>query len=98
MFKQLQKINRRPQPYSVYTAEELWTDPYTAQQMLQYHLNEDLALASRTPDVIASTVAWLQERFNIGDDTRIADFGCGPGLYTTRLAQLGAEVTGIEFS
>ncbi|MCP4421953.1 MAG: class I SAM-dependent methyltransferase, partial [Chloroflexi bacterium] len=30
--------------------------------------------------------------------TRIADFGCGPGLYATRLAALGAEVTGIDFS
>ena len=26
------------------------------------------------------------------------DFGCGPGLYTTRLAQKLADVTGIDFS
>ena len=26
------------------------------------------------------------------------DFGCGPGLYTTRLAKRGANVTGIDFS
>jgi 2-polyprenyl-3-methyl-5-hydroxy-6-metoxy-1,4-benzoquinol methylase len=30
--------------------------------------------------------------------TEIADFGCGPGLYTTRLAERGAIVTGIDFS
>ncbi len=26
------------------------------------------------------------------------DFGCGPGLYTSRLAGRGAEVTGVDFS
>jgi len=31
-------------------------------------------------------------------NTEIADFGCGPGLYTTRLAERGAIVTGIDFS
>ena len=30
--------------------------------------------------------------------TEIADFGCGPGLYTNRLAERGAIVTGIDFS
>jgi cyclopropane fatty-acyl-phospholipid synthase-like methyltransferase len=30
--------------------------------------------------------------------TKIADFGCGPGLYATRLAQNQADVTGIDFS
>ena len=28
----------------------------------------------------------------------VGDFGCGPGLYTTRLAEKGANVTGIDFS
>jgi len=31
-------------------------------------------------------------------DTKIADFGCGPGLYAARLAKRGANVTGIDFS
>lgn len=98
MFEQLKIINRRPEPFSVYTAEELWANEYTAQQMLQYHLNEEVALASRTKEMIEQTVNWLQSRFNIECGTRIADFGCGPGLYTNRFAQLGAQVTGIDFS
>ena len=98
MFEQLQIINQRPEPFSIYTAAELWTDPHTSKEMLKYHLNEELALASRTGNTITSTVAWMQSRFNINSNTTIADFGCGPGLYTTRFAQLGAEVTGIDFS
>ncbi|MDH3998675.1 MAG: class I SAM-dependent methyltransferase [Desulfuromonadales bacterium] len=98
MFEQLRTINQRPQPFSVYSAQELWTDPHVAQQMLKYHLNEQVALASRTKETIEASVAWMQRRFAIDENTAIADFGCGPGLYSSRLAQLGAQVTGIDFS
>ena len=98
MYKQLIQINERPRPFSVYTADTLWTDPHIAQQMLKTHLDQSTDLASRRLSFIEASVRWLQQRFNIGPGTRIADFGCGPGLYATRLAQLGAEVTGIDFS
>ena len=98
MYKQLIQINERPQPFSVYTADTLWTDPHIAQQMLKTHLDQSTDLASRRLSFIEASVRWLQQRFNIGPGTRIADFGCGPGLYATRLAQLGAKVTGIDFS
>ena len=97
-YKKLRQIHERPSPFSQYTAAELWTDPHIAQQMLKAHLNPNTDSASRRLLFIEASVAWLQERFNIGPGTRIADFGCGPGLYTTRLAQLDAEVTGIDFS
>ena len=35
---------------------------------------------------------------NVRAGTKIADFGCGPGLYATKLAQRQADVTGIDFS
>ncbi|MAT99417.1 MAG: SAM-dependent methyltransferase [Anaerolineaceae bacterium] len=98
MYKKLAAIDERPSPFSQYTAAELWTDPHIARQMLKAHLNPNTDSASRRPSFIEASVNWLQARFNIGPDTHIADFGCGPGLYTTRLAQLGAEVTGIDFS
>ena len=34
----------------------------------------------------------------VGAGTKIADFGCGPGLYATGLARIQADVTGIDFS
>ena len=98
MYEQLIHINERPLPFSIYTADTLWTDPHIAQQMLKTHLDQSTDLASRRLSFIEASVSWLQTRFNIGSGTRIADFGCGPGLYATRLAQLGAEVTGIDFS
>ncbi|UCD95458.1 MAG: methyltransferase domain-containing protein [Candidatus Zixiibacteriota bacterium] len=98
MYDVLQKINTRPRPFEFYTAEILWTDEHISRQMLAFHLSDDTDLASRKKAFIDKSVEWMTTRFDIGKNTRIADFGCGPGLYSTRLAEKGAEVTGIDFS
>jgi len=98
MFAELEKINHRPLPFEFYTAADLWTDEHTSAQMLQFHLNESIDLSSRNHTFIDRSVEWIISRFNVNTDTAIADFGCGPGLYTIRLAQSGADVTGIDFS
>ena len=98
MFRELQEINSRPDPFQYYTAEELWTDDHTSMKMLDYHLNEDIDLSSRNQTFIHRSVDWIVSQFGIDDTTRVADFGCGPGLYTTPFAEKGALVTGIDFS
>ncbi len=98
MFEELREINHRPKPFAVYTAAELWTNEHTAQKMLEYHLNESIDLASRNRQFIDQSVNWILSRFAVGSGTSIADFGCGPGLYTSRFAEKGATVTGIDFS
>lgn len=94
----LEEINTRPQPFQFYTAEELWTDEHTSKKMLEYHLNETMDLSSRNAQFIDRSVQWIVSQFGVGENFSIADFGCGPGLYTTRLAEKGADVTGIDFS
>jgi len=98
MYNQLRTINTRPEPFQFYTADQLWADEYTSKKMLEFHLNESIDVSSRKKDFIIRSVDWLVVHFNIGANTRIADFGCGPGLYTTLLAENKAEVTGIDFS
>ena len=98
MFKKLEDINSRPLPFEFYTAEELWTDEYTSAQMLEFHLNESIDLSSRNHAFIDRSIEWIVSHFNIKSDTMIADFGCGPGLYTNCLAQTDADVTGVDFS
>lgn len=98
MFHELKQITARPAPYECYTADRLWTDPHISGKMLEYHLNEDTVLASRKPDYVAKSIAWLIQIFEIGEGVAVADFGCGPGLYAAPLAETGAEVTGIDFS
>jgi cyclopropane fatty-acyl-phospholipid synthase-like methyltransferase len=98
MFDTLENIFSRPEPYEFYTASDLWTDEHTSQQMLTYHLNGDIDVSSRKTEFIERSVSWIAKRFNVGPGTKIADFGCGPGLYASRLARLKADVTAIDFS
>ncbi|MBW1781480.1 MAG: methyltransferase domain-containing protein [Deltaproteobacteria bacterium] len=98
MFKKLEIINERPEPFEFYTASDLWTDEHTSAQMLSFHLNEATDVSSRNAAFMNRSVEWIASRFKIGKDRKIADFGCGPGMYATRLALRGADVTGIDFS
>jgi cyclopropane fatty-acyl-phospholipid synthase-like methyltransferase len=98
MFKELKDINSRPAPFEFYTADELWTNEHTSKQMLTYHLNESIDVSSRKAEFIDRSVEWIVSHFCVDGESEIADFGCGPGIYASRLAQKGAKVTGIDFS
>ena len=86
MFEEIENINTRPEPFECYTASDLWTDEHTSKQMLTFHLTEDIDVSSRNAEFINRSVQWIASRFNVGAGTKIADFGCGPGFYATRLA------------
>ena len=98
LFDLLLEINRRPKPFSEYTARELWTDPHTSEQMLAYHLNKTVDAASRNHAFLGRSVEWIVSHFGLTAESKVADFGCGPGLYAQRLAHAGLKVTGIDFS
>ncbi|TIH19777.1 class I SAM-dependent methyltransferase [Marinifilum sp. JC120] len=98
MFKELMDINSRPLPFEFYTASDLWTDEHIATQMLNYHLHPEIDAASRNSSFISESSEWIITRFDLASGKKVADFGCGPGLYTTAFAQAGANVTGIDFS
>ena len=55
MYEELKKINRRPLPYEFYTAEVLWADEHTSAEMLKYHLNKDVDMASRNKAFIGKS-------------------------------------------
>jgi 2-polyprenyl-3-methyl-5-hydroxy-6-metoxy-1,4-benzoquinol methylase len=98
MFKELERINERPKPFQFYTASDLWTNEHTSKQMLSFHLDETIDVSSRNAEFINRSVDWIASEFNIVRGFKIADFGCGPGLYTAPLAKHGACVIGIDFS
>ena len=98
LYETLRRINERPDVYSRYTADALWTSPDISEMMLRYHLDGEVDLASRRTEFIESSFAWISQHFSLGPDTRVVDLGCGPGLYVSRLARTGARVTGVDFS
>ncbi len=98
MYIIIEAANEKPVAFSVYTARELWTDEHTSEQMLAYHLNGDIDVSSRRTSFIDDSVRWMTSCFDLSPNSRIVDFGCGPGLYTSRLAELGAAVYGVDFS
>ncbi len=97
MYSTLQSTCSKPEPFSTYTAEDLWTKPHLAHQMLKTHLDQGSPLGSRPIAAVDEFVHAVNQRFGLSGK-RICDLGCGPGLYAERFAALGATVTGIDFS
>lgn len=97
MYSDLDDFNRKPAPFSRYTTDLLWTDPWIAQQMLKVHLDDSTDLASRKSRTIDSIVAWFDRKIGL-QGKKVCDLGCGPGLYARRMAARGARVTGVDFS
>jgi len=97
MYDLLQDIAQRPEPFSRYTAAELWTRPHLARQMLSFHLNQETDLASRRFEIIDQVVNWIDSELHLSDKS-LCDLGCGPGLYAQRFSDKGAAVTGVDFS
>jgi SAM-dependent methyltransferase len=98
MFRTLQRIHDRPAAFAHNTATELWTDEHISSRMLAHHLDGASDISSRRTTFIDRSAAWMSARFDLGPGKKVLDLGCGPGLYTTRLARSGAAVTGIDVS
>src|SRR5512140_3260874 len=75
-----------------------WYEPEFSKRMLNEHLCQEHDAASRRTERIEKQTDWIHKELLDEKPTWILDLGCGPGLYTTRLAQLGHTCSGIDFS
>ncbi len=75
-----------------------WNDRDFSERMLKEHLSQTHDLASRRADTIDKHVEWIHGQLLGERPARILDLACGPGLYSNRLARLGHECVGIDFS
>lgn len=95
----LEVVNRMRVPEPWAEGEKIpWNDPDFSSRMLDEHLSQEHDAASRRFEIIDKHVEWIHNQVLEGNPTRILDLGCGPGLYTNRLAKLGHRCVGIDFS
>jgi SAM-dependent methyltransferase len=85
-----------PQPWS-HGGKIPWHEPGFSARMLREHLSQDHDRASRRAAKIDAQVEWLNQEI-LPHRASVLDLGCGPGLYTSRLAALGHTCVGIDFS
>jgi SAM-dependent methyltransferase len=75
-----------------------WHDSGFSRRMLAEHLSQRHDAASRRAETIDRHVAWIHGTLLEGRRGSVLDLGCGPGLYTSRLARLGHACVGIDYS
>jgi SAM-dependent methyltransferase len=97
IISQLIELQQKPEPFA--PGEALfWDDPHISAQMLAAHLDPNIDAASRRPETIDRSVAWLIEALGLKPANSVLDLGCGPGLYASRFARAGLQVTGVDYS
>ena len=75
-----------------------WHEPGFSERMLAEHLSQEHDAASRRSEIIEAHVGWVHRDVLAGRRAKILDLGCGPGFYTARLASMGHECVGIDYS
>lgn len=97
VFNQIKVYSKKPEMYESGTLK-LWEDEHISKGMLDAHLSPDSDGASRKHAYIDQSVDWIIEVAPPYEFPKLIDFGCGPGMYTSRLARKGYDVTGLDIS
>jgi len=91
------KMLKRPELYSNGT-DNIWTNPYIANNMLEAHLEDSHDAASYRTKKREEIIDYIIATANLSDNSSLVDFGCGVGLYVSKFTELGIATTGIDFS
>ncbi len=75
-----------------------WDNAEFSARMLRQHLDQTHDRASRRAETIDAHVDWIFNHLLAAAPSRVVDLGCGPGLYTQRLAELGCTCFGVDIS
>lgn len=92
-------LGRSPEPEPWAEGDNIpWHEPGFSARMLREHLSQEHDAASRRAGQIDRHVGFIAGEVLGGRPARVLDLGCGPGLYSARLARLGCACRGIDYS
>ncbi len=92
-------VHRLPDAIAWHEGDNIpWSEPGFSARMLHEHLTQDHDMASRRSELIDRHVDWIHQEMLACRPSKVLDLGCGPGLYTSRLARLGHVCTGVDYS
>ena len=95
----LDLIERNPVPAPWAEGDNIpWNEPGFSERMLVEHLSQAHDMASRRFETIDKHIEWVHQKLLKAKRSKILDLGCGPGFYSSRLAKLGHECLGIDYS
>jgi SAM-dependent methyltransferase len=89
------EFSQAPQPW-VEGRTIPWEEPGFSRRMLVQHLSQATDGASRRAETIDKHIEFIKRVGLQKPASRVLDLGCGPGLYTQRLAEQGHDCLGID--
>jgi len=95
--EKLLDIARHPEPFEPGT-QEVWLDEDVADYVLKAHFDETIPGGSRDSTFIDETVGFISQLAPVEKFKKVIDLGCGPGLYSNKLAERGYDVVGVDFN
>lgn len=95
--KELIKLTELPQAFEKGTSD-IWVDPDREEFILESHLDERIDGASKDEKFIEDTIQFIENLAPVGRYKAVIDLGCGPGLYSEKLAIKGYNVIGVDYA
>lgn len=95
--QKLLSIARHPEPFEPGT-QEVWLHVDVADYVLQAHFDETIPGGSKESSFIDETVDFITQLAPVEKFKKVVDLGCGPGLYSRKLAMKGYAVVGVDFN
>ncbi|MDR6777698.1 MULTISPECIES: class I SAM-dependent methyltransferase [Paenibacillus] len=95
--EKLLEIAQNPEPFEKGT-QEIWLDSDRADLVLKGHFDDSIPGGSKGSDFILETVEFISKIASVENYRKVIDLGCGPGLYSQKLALKGYDVIGVDFN
>src|SRR5699024_4593487 len=95
--EKLFELAKTPEPFTEVT-QEIWLDPDRSDLVLVPHFDENIPGDCTQCSFIQETVNFINNIAQPNKYKNVIDVGCGPGLYSQKLAMKGYDVVGIDFN